>query len=84
MLKKLSFKLKLLILSAILSFFTILVSVFSYQELHLVEKKYDYIIDVTVPNIISVNKLYLEYKDLRINLRSLGLENITENETKGY
>lgn len=80
----LSFKSKLIGLCVFLSSVSAVISVLSYRGLHGVEASYDVITDGVMPNLNLLNDMYLDYRSIRINLRSLGIGGLTKEEAQNY
>lgn len=80
----LSFKSKLLALVGFLCVISISIGLVSYRGLGKVEAGYDKFTDQVTPHLNLVNSMYLEYRAVRINLRSLGLPNLGAEESKKY
>lgn len=81
---KVSFKVKIIGLISGLSLLSVMISAMSYKGLNRVEDTYERVTDGVMPNLNLINNMYLEYRAVRINLRSLGLPDLTEQEAKAY
>lgn len=77
---KLSFKAKLIALCAFLSGVSMLIGWISYRGLHKVEQSYDQVVDGVMPNLNLLNSMFIEYRAVRINLRTLGLPSLPKEE----
>lgn len=77
MLDKLSLKTKILSLCILMSSLIIVIGYFSYRGFHDVENSNAKIIDETVPNLALVNEMAFHFKEIRIQLRTLGLADLT-------
>lgn len=75
-----SFKTKLLLLSSITSFICLLIAFIGYYGLQQVEKSSEHITSNVVPNLELVNSMAYHYKEVRIEVRTLGLAGITKEE----
>lgn len=80
----LSFKSKLIGLCVFLCSVSVVISILSYRGLHSVEDSYDEITDGVMPNLNLLNDMYLDYRSIRINLRSLGISGLSKEEAQGY
>ncbi|MBL7555229.1 MAG: methyl-accepting chemotaxis protein [Bdellovibrionaceae bacterium] len=79
-----SFKTKLLGLIGFLCSVSILIGVVSFRGLAEVAEAFHKITDDVMPNQNLINSMYLEYRSVRINLRSLGLPNLSAEDSKKY
>ena len=79
MFRSMSLKTKLLSLTALLCGVAVAVGVTSYVSFKQVVGTYSAVVNEDVPNIVTADKIFLEYRYLRINLRSLGLEGIPKD-----
>lgn len=82
--KNFSFKAKLLALCALSASITLTVAAISYKGLHDVEASYDQVADVAMPNLNALNDMYLAFREVRINLRTLGLPELSKDEAHIY
>lgn len=80
--KQVSFKVKLIGLCLLLSSVSIVIGVFSFRGLHKVEQSYEKIVDDVMPNMNLVNNMFLSYRAVRVNLRSLGLPGLPKEEAE--
>jgi len=78
--KNLTLKTKLIGLCILLSCVSIVISAISNRGLHTVELKYNQIVDGSMPKLNTLNNMYLSYRDIRINLRTLGLSGLTPEQ----
>ena len=81
MFKRFSFKFKLIFLSFALSAVTVVVGTISYVGVNEVEKSYDEVVDGVMPKINLINNMYLSYRSVRINLRTLGIPGLSNAES---
>lgn len=58
----------------------VLVGTFSYLGLNKVSKSYEVIAEVVLPNVAYTDQLYLNYRKVRIELRTLGLPGINKEQ----
>lgn len=79
-----SFKSKLLGLSGFLCAVSILIATMSFRGLQQVEHSFHKVTDGVMPNFNLLNAMYLEFKTVRISLRSLGLPNLSAEDSKRY
>lgn len=75
--KKLTLKVKLIALCLMLSMVSVVISFVSNSGIHTVESKYNQIVDGSMPNLNVLNNMYLSYRQIRIDLRTLGISGIT-------
>lgn len=78
----LSFKAKLIALCGFLSAVSLIIGGIAYRGLHTVEQSYDQIVDGSMPNLNLLNNMFLEYRAVRINLRTLGLDGLSQEQEK--
>lgn len=81
---KLGLKTKLLLLCAFMSVIPVVVGVVSFFGLHKVGASYEKVTSSVLPNVESVDEMYLHFKGVRIALRSLGLEGLTKQQGEEY
>lgn len=81
---KLGLKTKLLLLCAFMSVIPVVVGVVSFFGLHKVGTSYEKVTSGVLPNVESVDSMYLHFKGVRIALRSLGLEGLKKEEGEEY
>jgi methyl-accepting chemotaxis protein len=80
MLSKMSLRSKILFLCTIMSLISFSISYFAYVGLEAVQKSNHKVIDLVIPNTNYINGMALSYRELRIQLRTLGLQGITRAE----
>jgi methyl-accepting chemotaxis protein len=80
MLARFNFKTKLILLTSIASFICLIIASFGFYGLQKVESSNEVIINDVVPNLEHANALALHYKEIRIQVRTLGLNGITKEE----
>jgi methyl-accepting chemotaxis protein len=51
-----------------------------YQGLHHVEDSYEKLAKVTMPNLNAVNDMFLHYRSVRFNLRTLGIPGLSKQQ----
>jgi methyl-accepting chemotaxis protein len=74
---KLSLKMKLLLLCAFLSTVSVAIGVTSYFAMDGVDTQYGWIVKKTMPKMQYSDQMYLSYRKVRINLRTLGLPGLS-------
>lgn len=82
--KNLGFKAKLLLLCLFLSAVSFTIAATSYVGFRKVTEKYNKVADVSLPSFTNLSEMFLQYKDIRINLRSLGLPGLSKNDAEYY
>lgn len=82
--KSISFKTKLLGLCFFLSAVSGVIAGISYHGLNRVENSYSQVTEGVMPNLNLLNDMFLEYRSVRINLRSLGLPGLNKEESANY
>ena len=82
MINKLSLKAKLILLCTSLTLFTALVGAFAYRGMEKVNESNSRVTDIVVPNLSYINSMALEYRRVRITVRTLGLEGLTAEQSK--
>lgn len=80
MLNGLSFKAKILLLCAAMAAVTFTISILAYRGLHNVVETNERIVDGVVPNLELVNSMALNYRRIRIQVRTLGLTGISKKD----
>jgi len=70
---KMSLKMKLLLLCGFLSTVSVAIGITSYMALDGVDAEYGWIAKKTMPKMQYSDQMYLSYRKVRINLRTLGL-----------
>lgn len=78
-----SLKTKLLGLCALLSVVTVSVGLTGYFSMAKVSEEYHWIAIKTLPKIQHLDQMYLDYRRVRITLRTLGLPGISAAEAEG-
>lgn len=81
---KLGLKTKLLLLCAFMSVIPVVVGVVSFSGLHKVGASYEKVTSGVLPNVESVDAMYMHFKGVRIALRSLGLEGLSKEQGQEY
>lgn len=79
-----SFKAKLLGLCAFMASVSIVIGSISYRGLHSVETTYDKVTHGSMPSLNAAHDMFLTYRAIRINLRSLGLAGLSQEQSKYY
>ena len=82
MFSKFSFKTKLLALCFLLCGVSVAVGVIGFFGLKEVTGQYGFIMEKTMPKSELVNKMFLEYRRVRITLRTLGLPGISQKDAE--
>lgn len=82
--KTLSFKVKLLGLCLFMAGISTMIGFIGYQGLERVEGSYGFVADTSLPNLENINDMYLSYRSVRINLRTLGLPGLTKEQGQHY
>lgn len=82
MLKSLSLKSKLLVLCLMLSTVSVIVGVSNFRNSKRVISEYDLVTSQNMPKLDRVNQMFLEFRSLRIALRTLGYENLPADIAK--
>ncbi len=82
--RNLSFKTKLLGLCASLALVSIVIAAFSFRGLGHVEESYEDVASIAMPSLNSLNKMFLAYRKIRVNLRSLGLSGLSQEQANTY
>ena len=78
--KTLTLRTKLVGLCVLLSSVSLVISIVSNQGIHKVETNYNQIVDGSMPNLNTLNNMYLSYRAVRINLRTLGLPGLNKEQ----
>ena len=81
MLDKLGLRAKILILCSIMASISITLSFFAYDGLHQVEKSSLRITDEVAPRLALLSSMAISFREIRIELRTLGLTGITDDQT---
>ncbi len=74
---KLSLKAKLFVLCLFMGVVSATIAGVGYYGISLVTENLESVSNDAVPKIVNLSKMYLNFKEIRINLRSLGLPNIS-------
>lgn len=77
-----SFKSKLLLLCSALAFVSMLIGGISFWGLKQVSSEYQFITSKTLPKIQLVDQMFLDFRRVRITLRTLGLAGISKTEAE--
>ncbi|MGE5084706.1 MAG: methyl-accepting chemotaxis protein [Bacillota bacterium] len=80
--KKMSLKAKLLTMCSFLLCLSVLVGATSFIYSNDTVDDFEKIVDISVPKLQLTYKMMLSYRRVRINLRTLGLKGLPENESK--
>lgn len=80
MLNKLSLKAKLLMLCGLMALISITISLFAYQGITNINKSNGKIVDQIVPGLALVNSMGLNYRQVRVHLRTLGITGISKED----
>lgn len=81
---KLSLKAKLFFLCLFMGAVSSLIASVGYYGLNSITSNLDQVSTKAVPNLVNLNKMYLDFKEIRINLRSLGFSNITPEQRQKF
>lgn len=81
MLNGLSLKAKLLLQSSFMALIIVTISVFAYLGLDSINTSNKEIVDEVVPSLAIVNSMGLHYKQVRIEVRTLGLAGISKTDS---
>jgi methyl-accepting chemotaxis protein len=84
MLSHFSLKTKLLFLCMLLSAVTAAVGISNYYNFSFVVSQFHAVTQQNVPKVERANKMYLEFRKVRINLRTLGLEGLPQELAKEH
>ncbi|MBL7543384.1 MAG: MCP four helix bundle domain-containing protein [Bdellovibrionaceae bacterium] len=76
-LNKLSFKVKLFLLCLFMAAVSITIGGISFFGLHRVTKTFEHITDVINPNLEQAGNMLSEFREVRVNFRTLGLPGIS-------
>jgi methyl-accepting chemotaxis protein len=79
-----SFKAKLIGLCLFFTSICIVIGVISYSGLHKVKTDFEKVSNLALPNLNLINSMYLDFRAVRINLRSLGLIGLTKEQEKDF
>lgn len=80
MFRKLSLKSKLLLLCFALSMITVSVGIVGFWSLDKVNRKYDHVASINLPNVESAGEMLALFRRVRITVRTLGLSGLTQNQ----
>lgn len=81
---KLSLRVKLLALCVFMSLVPLTVGGLYYFGIHKVSDSYENVTGKIMPNLTLADQMYLNFRQIRISLRSLGLPGLSEQETQRY
>jgi len=79
-----SLKTRLLLLGAFMSVIPVAVGGFTFYGMREVANSYEKVTDGILPNIESADQMYLNFRGVRISLRSLGLEGINTEQANDF
>lgn len=79
-----SLKTKLLFLGAIMSVIPLLVGGFAFFGLRKVSASYEKVTNEVLPNLEAADQMYLNFRGVRINLRSLALPGVTKDRGEAF
>lgn len=79
-----SFKTKLLGLCGLMAAVSVLIATMSYRGLSSVEATFGEVTHGSMPSLNAMNEMFLNYRAIRINLRSLGLPGLSQEQAKDY
>lgn len=82
MFKKFSLKSKLLSFTVMMSLIGLAIGLSGFFSLKAVSSDYHHITDVNMPKISNLSDMFLQFRRIRIALRTLGLENVSESIAK--
>lgn len=82
--KSASFKTKLLFLIAFMAAISVTICIGSARGLQSVEESYEEVTSSAMPKLETLNNMFLAYRSVRINLRSLGLSGLTHEQAEAY
>tara|TARA_B110001454_G_C12723340_1_gene436808 strand:+ start:23238 stop:24971 length:1734 start_codon:yes stop_codon:yes gene_type:complete len=80
----LSFKAKLVALTGFMASITVVVALIGYNGLYSVEQENRKVSGTALPNLNSLNDMFLNYRAVRINLRSLGLAGVSKEHAEDF
>lgn len=80
MFRNFSFRTKLISLCIMLSAVSAVVGAIGYLGLNNVNEQYTFVSSKVVPKMLLANKMFLEYRRVRITLRTLGLPGLSKDE----
>jgi methyl-accepting chemotaxis protein len=79
-----SLKTKLLLLGALMSVISVVVGGFSFFGMRDVSASYENVTEEVLPNIQAADQMYLNFRSVRINLRSLALPGLTPDQAAHF
>ncbi|AHZ86188.1 methyl-accepting chemotaxis protein [Bdellovibrio bacteriovorus] len=79
-----SLKGRLLLLGAFMSAIPVLVGGFAFYGMREVASSYEKVTDGVLPNIESADQMYMNFRGVRISLRSLGLPGLTTEQEADF
>lgn len=82
MLKGLSLRAKLILLCCFLTLLTVIISISSYNGISRIISSNDRVVNDIFPNLQLVNSMALNYRKIRIQVRTLGLTGITKEQAE--
>lgn len=82
--KNRSLKAKLLFLGAFMSAIPVLVGGFAFLSMRKVSGSYEKVTNGVLPNLQAADQMYLNFREVRINLRSLALPGITKQQGEAF
>lgn len=80
MLNKLSLKLKILLLCTLMSLLSITISYFAIDGVKDINRSNSQVINEIVPKQSDIDSMAIKFKEIRIELRTLGIEGLTEEQ----
>lgn len=80
----LSLKLKIMGIISFMALIGLIISGVSFLGLQKVISSYSRVSDVALPNLSLINDMYLEFREVRINLRSLAIPHISESQANNF
>lgn len=80
MLKKLGIKAKLVSLSLLLCSMIFIVGLISYTSSNKITDEYESIVNISVPKLRYASEMALSYRQVRVSLRTLGIEGLSKAE----
>lgn len=84
MTNRLSLRLKLLSLCLLLSGVSLLVGLTSFIGTSKVTDRYESVSDIALPKLKHLNNMFLSFRDLRVNVRTLGLPDLEKAQAEQY
>lgn len=80
MLDKLSLKMKILLLCSLMATLSILVSYFAIDGVKNINRSNSRVVDGIVPKLNDIDFMAIKFKEIRIELRTLGLEGLSQEQ----